>query len=425
MHKILPLLAILVAALQTVLPSQATAQEPVEIVAVVNDSIISSLDLEARVRLALATSNIGDSREVRARMMGQVLRSLVDEQLQLQEAERLNIAVSDEEVDAAISNINRQRQLPDGAFQQFLASRGVPIETVESQARAQLAWSKVVVQSLRSKVRVSTDEVNRERETLASGKDMTEYNLSSIVLPVDAPEQDAEVKALADKLASEIAGGANFSELARQFSAGESELVDQNQYRWVQLHQLEPVLARGVASVDKGEVTPVLRSLTGYHIIKLNDKRTTNLKKVADSEMLLKQIAMTLKETAQPQEAELLLEIAREVRRHPGACTKDQVAGVDGLSDLKFEVKFERVLFRQLQPDLQQMLASLRVGDVSDPYATPEGIHMVQLCEKVEMPSPLPPAEEVQSRLFQQKLVMEATKRLRDLRREALIDVRL
>lgn len=425
MKTMKPLLisAILFASFAQALPAQA--QEPVQIAAVVNNSIITTEDLGARIRLAVATSGIEDAPEMQRRIAAQVLRGLVDEQLQLQEAERLNIAVTDEEVGNAISAINAQRKLPDGAFQQFLASRGVPIETVESQARSQIAWSKVVAQNLRSRVRVSSDEINRERESIAAGKEITEYNLSSIVLPVDKPEDDAETQKLAQKLASDIAGGANFTALAAQFSAGGAELVDQNQYRWVQLHQLEPVLARAISALDKDGVTPILRSATGYHIIKLNDKRISNLKKVADSEVLLKQIVMKLKETAEPQEAQLLLGIAREVARHPGNCMQAQVGGMEAMEDLKFDVNYERVEFRELNPEIQQMLANLRVGDVTEPFATPEGIHLVQLCERVEKPAELPPVEQIQSRLFQQKLAMESTKRLRDLRRDALIDVRL
>lgn len=405
-------------------PSASHAQDA-GIVAVVNDDVITSLDLEARIRLAVATSGLADTPETKARIVSQVLRSLVDELLQQQEAHRLKIRVTEDEVDGAIEGINRQRQLPPGTFERFLESRDVPLDTVRDQAEAQIAWSKVVMQDLRNRVRVSNDEVERERETLASGKDITEYNLSSLVLPVDSQQEDAEVHALADKLASEVAAGANFTMLAQQFSGGSSELVDQNQYRWVQLHQLEPVLARAVSSLKKGQISPVIRSSTGYHIIRLNDKRITNLKKVADSEVVLRQINMRLKEQAQPQEAEILLDIAREIARNPGSCMQNQVAGVSALESLEFSVKFQRAVFRELQPDVQQLLMGLRVGDVTEPYASPDGIHLVQLCERVEMPAALPPAQEVQNRLFQQKLAMESAKRLRDLRREALIDVRL
>lgn len=406
------------------MPFHTAQAAKVGIVAVVNEDMISSLDLEQRMRLALATTGLSDTPEVRQRLQGQILRSLIDERLQLQEAKRQNISVSMEEIDGAITNINRQREMPEGTFETFLKGRGVPLETVREQLRAQIAWSKLVYQKFRNRVRISADEVAREQKRLTIGQDVSEYQISSIVLSVDRPEDDKNVRELAEKLTSEIRQGAIFQALARQFSAGGKDIVEQNQYRWVQMHQLEPSLAKGLANVQVDGVTEPIRTLTGYHILKLHDKRTTNLATAFDSEVVLKQVSMRLKPDAETREAEVLLDIAREVARHPGTCTEKEVAGITDLDDLAFEVAFQRVSFRQLQPQLQAMLANLRVGDVSEPYATPDGIHFVMLCERVEMQADLPPADNVREKLFQDKLELEAIKRLRSLRREAFVEIR-
>jgi peptidyl-prolyl cis-trans isomerase SurA len=403
-------------------PVPALAQ--LQIAAIVNDDMISSLDVEERIQFTLATTGLSDSAEVRERMRPQIIRQLVDEHLQMQEAARLGVVVTQEDIDGAFANVNQQRGLPPGSFQRFLVSRNVPVETVKDQMRAQIGWSKVVVESLRKRVRVSEDEVQRERENAVMGKDISEYRISSIVLSVDKPEDEPSVRALADNLEKEIKEGANFGALARQFSAGSAEIIQENQNRWVAPHQLEPVLAKTLNQLNVGEVSAPIRTLSGYHLIKLHDARTVNTAQVLDSEIVLKQITMKLKPTAQHQEAEVLLDIAREVAKYPGTCQEDQVAGVGGLEDLQFDVNFQRARFRQLQPQLQNMLANLRVGDVSEPFATPDGIHLVQLCERVEMPKQLPPAEQVREKLYRDKIEMEATKRMRDLRREALIEVR-
>lgn len=418
--NLLSVMALCCAALLVAQPASAQMR----IAAVVNDDMISTLDVEERIRLTLATTNLSDTEEVRARLRPQIIRQLIDERLQTQEARRLGQSVTQDEVEGAFANVNQQRNLPPGTFQRFLAENNVPLSTIESQMRAQIGWSKVVMNSLRSKVRVTEDEVTREQENAAQGKDITEYRISSIVLSVDKPEDEPSVRALAENLVEEIRGGANFSALAHQFSVGGPDVVEENQNRWVAPHQLEPVLAKTLAALRKGDVSPPIRTLTGYHVIKLLDERRTNTAQVLDSEVLLRQITMKLKPSAEHQEAEVLLDIAREVAKFPGTCRENQVAGVSGLDDLDFSVDFNRVRFRDLQPEVQSMLASLRVGDVSEPYATPQGIHLVQLCERVEMPKQLPPAEQVREKLFRDKVELEATKRMRELRRDALIDVR-
>lgn len=421
-RKTIGMIAALVG-MQLVLVFGAQAS-PLQIVAVVNDDMISSLDVEQRIQAAMATTGLSDSPEVRERMRSQILRGLIDEQLQKQEARRLGLVVTAEELRTAFGNINKQQQMPPGTFQRFMLQRGVSLDTVSDQLRAQIAWSKVIMQSLRSKVRVSEDEVNRVREQLSLGQDISEFQISSIVLAVDQPSRDEEVRALAEKLVSEIEGGANFAALARQFSAGSAEVIEQNQHRWVQLHQLEPLLAKNIARMQRGEVTVPVRTLSGYHIIKLHDQRTANTARSFDSEVLIKQVTMKLKPDAQHQEAEVLLDIARQVAKYPGTCHEKEVAGATDLDELDFSTSFQRVGFKQLQPQVQNMLANLRVGDVSEPFATPDGIHLVMLCERVEMPPELPPVERVREKLMQDKLELEAAKRLRDLRREAFIEVR-
>lgn len=400
-------------------------EEGLGIASVVNNSMISNLDVNQRIALALVTTGMADTPQIREQMRPQMLRGLIDEMLQLQEAKRLGVMVTEAEIMQGFERLNQQRQMPSGTFERFIQERGVPLSAAKSQIRAQIAWSKVVGQKLRSKVRISEDEVSRERESLAAGQDITEYNISSIVLSVNKPEEDESVRGVAEKLVTELKAGADFTSLAHQFSAGGEMMVEQNQRRWVQLHQLEPMLAKAIGKLQQpGDISSVVRTLAGYHIIKLNDTRKTNTAQVFDSEMLLKQISMKLKPDAAQKEAEVLLDIAREVAKRPGTCSETEVAGVSELDDLEFDVAFQRANFKQLQPQVQGMVANLRVGDVSEPFATPEGIHLIMLCERIELPPELPPEQVVREKLFQEKLELESTKRLRELRREAFIETR-
>src|SRR5476649_1479840 len=123
MKRLLIALALLAAA------APASAQET-RIAAVVNDEVISVADLASRMRLVFASSNIPDTPEARQRVARQVVRILVDEKLQMQEAKRLNIKVPDDELNTALGTIEAQNKLPKGGLDAMLAARGVARQTL-------------------------------------------------------------------------------------------------------------------------------------------------------------------------------------------------------------------------------------------------------------------------------------------------------
>ena len=130
--------ALLLAAIVVAGPAQA--QEVMRIAAVVNDEIISVYDLSARMRLVLISSGLEDTQEVRNRLVPQVLRGLVDERLQLQEAKRLNISVRQDRIDEALHTIEEQNEMAAGGLDAFLGRAGVDRATIEEQVRAGISW---------------------------------------------------------------------------------------------------------------------------------------------------------------------------------------------------------------------------------------------------------------------------------------------
>ncbi|HIC80732.1 MAG TPA: hypothetical protein EYP07_07170 [Kiloniellaceae bacterium] len=131
------LLCVALAALHA--PPPAQAQDAFRPAAVVNDEVISVLDLSMRVRLAIIGAGVQDSQEVRRRLTPQVLRGLIDERLQMQEATRLDIAVTDDQVADALQQISQQNGMSEGQFLSMLRNRGVIPTTLIDQIRAQIA----------------------------------------------------------------------------------------------------------------------------------------------------------------------------------------------------------------------------------------------------------------------------------------------
>ena len=115
-----------------------------QIAAVVNDEVISVYDLVSRLRMVLLSSNIPDSTEARKKVETQILRSLVDEKLQLQEAKKQNVVATDDEVNNALSQIEKQNNMQPGQLTGFIKSHGIDRASLINQVTASIVWAKVV-----------------------------------------------------------------------------------------------------------------------------------------------------------------------------------------------------------------------------------------------------------------------------------------
>ena len=144
----------------------AASQELVRIAAVVNDNVISMLDLLARIKLAAVQTGLEDTPELRQQLVQPVLRTLIEEQLQAQEAERQGITVAEEEVTQGFERVELQNGLAPGQLEKGLASMGVPRIFFERQLRAEILWGKFVASRLRPQVVVTEEDIEEELRRL-------------------------------------------------------------------------------------------------------------------------------------------------------------------------------------------------------------------------------------------------------------------
>ncbi|UEM05272.1 peptidylprolyl isomerase [Skermanella rosea] len=244
------------------------------IAAVVNDDIISMSDLSARLQLALVSSGLPGTAEVRQRLTPQVLRSLIDERLQMQEAARANISVTDKEIDDAFGRVAEQNQMKRDQLEKMLSSQGVPRSALESQIRATIGWGKLVQRRLRPSIEIGEEEIDAVLRRIEANAGKPEYLAAEIYLAVDSPEREEEVRRLADRLVEQIGQGASFPAVARQFSQS-AGATNGGDLGWVQQGQLPEELDTTLRDLRPGQVSRPIRSLTGYHILLLREQRTT------------------------------------------------------------------------------------------------------------------------------------------------------
>ncbi len=403
----------------------------VRVVAVVNDQVISSADLKDRLQLVLLSTGLPDTAEVREKLTPQVAHMLVDEALQMQEGAHNDIKITEEDIKQAEATMEQKNGTPPGSLEANLDEHHVPKLPFYAQLRAQLTWTKLVLKKIRPHVHVTDEEVERASHKSAGSAQGPQVQISAIRLSVDNPGAQANVAALADKLASQIKGGASFEKVAQQFANGNggqavSEL-------WVDESQIDPLIARALKNLPTGSITPPIKTQSGYQIIKLEGRRKAQSEPsgmMPEAELAIRQITLSLKGDAKPKEAGLMLTIAHEVAKNPGTCLDKGVAGVENLSDMNIQVTQSRQMLSKLAPDLRKVLGGVAVGDISEPYASPDGIQLYMICERVDMPAvsstaDLEEKERIRQQLYAEKMDLESQKYMRNLRRDAFIDVRL
>ncbi len=404
---------------------QKTASKPaqsapaLDIAAVAGERAISSFDVDSRIKFIVATTKITDSPEVLKNIRPQVIRTLIDESLQIQEAEKNDITIPDTEVRQAIMTIEAQRGMPAGGIANMLRSGNVPEKTFVDQIRAQLAWNKLIGKNIRPRIKISDEEIALARGRLASPVATDkELEIAVIALPVDKPQQLAAVKKTSEKLLAELQKGAQFSEVARQFSA-----TSDGKSFWVRPQQLDPIIADGIKTLAAGAISQPIRTANGFSIVKLlNIRAAKNDAETPDADVKLKEILLKLKNTSDENEADILLQISEAIAKTPDSCDNSSIASIKDLDAFNIEVNFLKTSLSSLPSAIRTIAEGLPVGGMSNPFASEEGVRLYMLCEK--KPINGLSDDKIREVLFRQKFELEAQKYLRNLKLAAFIEVR-
>jgi peptidyl-prolyl cis-trans isomerase SurA len=240
--------------------------------ATVNDEVISKFDVEERLSLVALSTNIELNDENRQKIYPQILRNLIDERLQLQEARRMNIMVSEADLNSAIARLAQQNNMPPEGFEAHIESKGGSYDSLLDQIRATISWTKVVRQRFGTSVVIGQDDINAQIDKLKASMREQQYLVAEIALAVESPKDEPQVKELADRLVSEILGGTPFPPLARQFSQSPSA-PDGGDLGWIKRGQLPDALDKRLATMQPNQISKPLRTADGYTILFLRETR--------------------------------------------------------------------------------------------------------------------------------------------------------
>lgn len=289
-------------------PSGVAQPVAQRIAAVVNDDVITSQDLIDRLDLALATSGLPGDAQTRQRLAPQVLRGFIDEKLQLQEARRLGLDVTENEVDQGLDTIAARNNTDRTTLLRYLESRNINPRTLRDQLRAQIAWLKVLGREVRPRIVVSQDQVEFALRRAAGNPSEGEVLLSEILLPVYDRAQEASVVAQAQELVATLRGGADFGALARQVSVAASA-ENGGDLGWVRTDALVPELRSRLAALQAGQVSDPVAGPNGVQIFHLRDRRAEAPGAAADRDRIRQSIEQ---EQLERQATRYLRELRRE-----------------------------------------------------------------------------------------------------------------
>jgi peptidyl-prolyl cis-trans isomerase SurA len=404
-------------------PSQGTAPE-MRIAAVVNDEVISIFDLVSRLRMVLLSSNIQDSSDARKKVEAQVLRSLVDERLQLQEAKKENVVATDDEINNALGQIEKQNNMQSGQVNELLKAHGIDRSSLINQVTASIVWAKLVRRKAAETVEISDDEVDAAMKRLKEHANEPQSRVAEIFLAVDSPSQDPEVRALAEKLTAQMKQGARFSAIAQQFSQSATASVG-GDMGWLRPDQLPPDLAAAVTPMKQGELSPPIRTNNGYYLLLVLDRRNGDTgSSQTDTIYDIVQIVFPLPQPATDAMKRAAAAEAISVRGAAKTCPDLLRIGKEKAPQLSSE---GQVNANNVTPQMRDLLNKLTPGEASQPILQRNGIGVIMLCSKQTQAakSTDPNREEIFDTLLKQKLDTVSRRYMRDLRRSAYVDVRV
>lgn len=407
----------LLAAFAACLPAAALAQGVMRIAAVVNDDVISAYDLNQRVRMVMITGRIPDTPENKRRLAEQVLRNMIDEQLQLQEAKRLNISVSDEEVNRLLAKLNAQNKVPAGTLESILTRSEVDVNALRAKLRADEAWGKVLRERLQQQVIISDEEIDEELKRLQAVQHLPRHHVAEIFLPVDNPDAEKKVYELAERLMQQIRGGADFSALAREFSQSASAAVG-GDLGWVTKGQLDPQIDQVLAASGERQVAGPVQTVAGYHILMVLDRVVPSAG--GNSELLLDytQLIVPIAQAGGGQQEQ---QLAQQIRADVQSCD-DLRAAAASMNAKSADIKGARL--KELPSALGERLAKLDVGDTTEPLRTAEGVFIATVCARKGGSNALPSRDQIQNRLGNDRFNLLIQRYMRNLRQTAFVDIR-
>lgn len=394
---------------------------------IVNDDVILQSEIDAETasvkqQASAAKRNLPDSK----RLEEQVIERLIRRKVQYQRAVRTGIKIDDDALDRTVARIAQRNNLNLPAFRQVLIKEGYNYRQYRENIRSEMTISQLRQREIHRKVVVSDQEI---QDFIDTNNGLTgpkkEYLLQHILVAV--PEgADAlllqQAKARAEKVHQQLQQGAPFTTLAAQVSDGPKAL-EGGTLGWRSPDKLPGLFADALAPLKQGEITPILRSANGFHILKIAESR--GAEKLLVKETLARHILVATNDVISNKAAESKI---REIRQMILDGKSFDALAKEHSNDKGSALEGGKLpWFRdgQMVPEFQETAARLPLKRVSEPFRTQFGWHILEVLDRRTLDeTDNLKKEQVRQAIMKRKIEEETQLWLRRLRDEAYVEIR-
>ena len=398
------------------------------IVAVVNKEVITYSELNEAVGLAeRQLQRQGTPAPDRPVLERQMLERLILDKAQVQVARDTGLRIDELQVDRAVERIAQSNKLTLADFRKALESDGIAFDTFRNDVRQQMVMGRLREREVDNRVQVTESEVDLFMEQMKSRPEGAEYNLAHILVRVPeqaSPERIREARTRAEKALADAKSEPSFARVAASYSDAPDALQG-GALGWRSSDRLPELFAATLAAMKPGDVSDILRSPAGFHILKLIERRGAGAAAPV-RQTHVRHILVRTNEMVSESDARRKLQDLRE-RIVSGGADFAELARTnsdDGTAarggDLEWVYPGDTV------PEFERAYEDLNIGEVSQPVRTPFGYHLIQVLER-RASDVSPERKRLQARqaIRERKADEAYTEWLRQLRDSTYVELRL
>lgn len=408
--------------------AQAQVRPLDRVVAIVDNDVVMQSQLDARLREVQQTiGKRGGALPPEHVLSQQVLERLIIENIQLQIGDRSGIRITDEELSQAMGTIAQRNGMSLEQFREALAHDGLSYADARDQVRREMIISRVRQRRVAERIQVTDQEVqNFLASDLGKMQLSEEFRLANILIPVSEGASSGEIQAAdrrAQELYQQLQQGADFAQLAISSSASETAL-EGGEMGWRKAGQLPPPFDSMIGMLNPGEVTEPVRTPGGFIILKLIEKRGGDTQ-VRD-EVHVRHILIKPSEIRSEEETRRLVErlyerivAGEDFADLAKSFSEDPGSALNG-GDLNW------IDPNALVPEFREVMSNTASGELSKPFKSPYGWHVLQVIGRRATDSSVQFREQQAANLLRNRKYDEELQAwLRQIRDEAYVETKL